>query len=130
MNRYVSDTMALILRLEKRKIPQEVKAVFQKAEENKCEIIIPTLVFAELAYLSEKGRIDCSLKDAEEYMSNHKSIYPFPISFTSIKKTFTISDIPELHDRLIAGVAYELNLPIITNDPKIQKSKYVKAIWG
>jgi len=39
------------------------------------------------------------------------------LSFGVIKAAFEITDIPELHDRLIAGVARHLNLPLITNDP-------------
>lgn len=43
-------------------------------------------------------------------------------------KIFEIKDIPELHDRLIAGTAKYLNLPLITNDPIILKSESVICI--
>lgn len=39
-----------------------------------------------------------------------------------------IDDIPELHYRLIAATARYLDAPIITNDPVIRKSKFVKII--
>ena len=45
-----------------------------------------------------------------------------------IKTTFEIKDIPELHDGLIAGTARHLNIPLITNDPVILKSKSVKCV--
>jgi len=40
-----------------------------------------------------------------------------------------ISDIPELHDRLIAATARQLNLELITNDSVIRSSAFVKTIW-
>ena len=36
----------------------------------------------------------------------------------------------QLHDRLIASTARYLNLPIITNDPIILKSKWVKTLYA
>jgi predicted nucleic acid-binding protein len=40
-----------------------------------------------------------------------------------------ITDVPELHDRLIAGTARHLGLDLVTNDGKIQKSAYVTTVW-
>lgn len=45
-----------------------------------------------------------------------------------IKSAFEIKDIPELHDRLIAGTARYLDLPIITNDPAMLNSAFVKCV--
>jgi len=41
---------------------------------------------------------------------------------------FVIPDIPELHDRLIAGTAKYIDAPILTNDPIILNSKYVQCV--
>jgi predicted nucleic acid-binding protein len=46
-----------------------------------------------------------------------------------IEKTFEIDDIPELHDRIIAGTALKTGLELITNDPIIAGSRFVKVIW-
>jgi predicted nucleic acid-binding protein len=42
---------------------------------------------------------------------------------------FEISDIPELHDRIIAATAIHRNAPLITNDPVIAASKFLKTLW-
>ena len=52
--KYITDTMAVVLRLEKRKLPDSVKDIFLAAENNKISILIPAIVFAEIAYFSEK----------------------------------------------------------------------------
>lgn len=128
-NRYLADTMALILRLEKRKMPKRVKDKFLLAEKGENEIVVPAMVFAELAYLSERERIDTTLAEAEKYLAEYPSVTECPMTVSTIKKAFEIDDVPELHDRLIAASAKELDVPVLTNDPDIRHSHHVKSIW-
>ena len=121
--------MAIVLRLEKRKLPKKVKEIFEKAENNQSEIIVPAMVFAEIAYLSEKNRIETNLEEVKSYLKNHTHIHESALTLENVISAFVIDDIPELHDRLIAAVALQLSIKIITNDPDIQKSSYVKSIW-
>ena len=122
--------MAFILRLEKRKMPNAIKAIFIQAENGTAEIRIPALVFAELGYLSEKGKIEATLADALRYIKSYPSISEYPMTFQVIEHAFKINDIPELHDRLIAATAKVMNVPILTNDPDISGSAHVESIWG
>ena len=61
-----------------------------------------------------------------ERFPNYKE---YPLSFRVIQSSAGITDIRELHDRLIAGTALYLDLPLITNDPVIQASEFVKTVW-
>lgn len=126
---YVTDTMALVLRLESRKLPPKVKRVFENAENGNTTIYIPAIVLAEIGYLSEKKRIDTTLGQVKQYCQIHPSLKVEPITEKIIYKTFMINDIPELHDRIIAGTASCLNLELITNDQKIMESSFVSSIW-
>ncbi len=38
-------------------------------------------------------------------------------------------DIPEMHDRMIAGLARRLRIPLLTRDPKIVASDTVRVVW-
>jgi predicted nucleic acid-binding protein len=129
VSEYVTDTMALVLRFEKRKMPEHARKRFTEAEKGQCKIIIPAIVLAELAYLAEKNRIDTNLKKAEEYIEKHPDIMVAALTLSTIKNAFEIGDIPELHDRLIAASGKQLNRTIITNDPVIHSSKHVDCIW-
>jgi len=40
-----------------------------------------------------------------------------------------LTDIPELHDRLIAGTARSLGLELLADDSVIQASAFVKTVW-
>jgi predicted nucleic acid-binding protein len=51
------------------------------------------------------------------------------MSFAVVQSAAQITDIRELHDRLIAGTARLLDLDLITNDPTIQASDLVRTVW-
>jgi len=129
MNSFVIDTVALILRLEKRKLSPKVKAIFEKAENGEIEIIIPAMVLAEVGYLSERKKIETNLNEVKKYCKKHKSIAIEPITLEIVEKTFEIDDIPELHDRIIAGTALKKQFELITNDSIISNSRFIKVIW-
>ena len=94
-------------------------------------LIHPTFaeVFAEILYLAEKNRISLNLHEVEKHFKNFQNYKEVPLSFEIIQNARQITDIPELHDRLIASTAIFLNLELITNDPKIENSQFVNAIW-
>jgi len=52
-----------------------------------------------------------------------------PVSFDVAAVSASIDDIPELHDRVIAGTAAWLKIPILTNDPVMTASRHVHTIW-
>jgi predicted nucleic acid-binding protein len=85
-------------------------------------------VVFEIGYLHEKGRIPVSLRDIEGILDRALNYIEEPLSFGVIKAAFEITDIPELHDRLIAGTARYLNLQVITNDPVIMGSCFVDCV--
>jgi PIN domain nuclease of toxin-antitoxin system len=126
---YVTDTMALILRLEKRKLSQKVKTIFEAVEKGKINLMIPAMVLAEIGYLSERNKIETNLHEVQDYCQKFPTVTIEPITAEVIYRSFEIDDIPELHDRIIAGTAFLINLELITNDPMIIESKYVSTVW-
>jgi PIN domain nuclease of toxin-antitoxin system len=128
-NPVVADTMAVVLRLEGRRLPQRVRLIFAEAEEGERGLCIPVMVLAEIGYLSERGRIEATLHQVTSYCATHPTIEVLSLTQEIITHSFEIDDIPELHDRMIAGTAYTRQLPLITNDPIISDSHYVTVIW-
>jgi predicted nucleic acid-binding protein len=128
MTGFIADTMAVILWMEKRKMPQKSKMLFSKAEKNEVNLYVPAMVLAEIGYLSEKKKIEITLSDTIAYLNKY-NILIHAIDVDVIKSAFEIIDIPELHDRLIAASGKVLGYPIVTNDPKIIASKFVSTVW-
>lgn len=128
-NSYVSDTMALVLWMEKRKQSPLVKSIFKNIENGTSKLYIPAIVLAEIGYLSERKRIDTCLRDVKQVLKHSGNIKLVPLDTETIYIAFEIDDIPELHDRLISATARILELELITNDRIITDSKFVKTIW-
>jgi predicted nucleic acid-binding protein len=128
-NEFVTDTMGLVLWLERRKFNPKVRAIYESAESGKAVIYIPAMVFAEILYLSEKHRISITLDQLSIYLKRCPHYRESAADLMTIQSAAQIIDIPELHDRLIAGTARRLGLALITNDPVIQASSFVETIW-
>jgi len=128
-SKFAADTMALVLRLERRTLPSAVKTVFEDVEKGKSELIVPAMVLAEIGYLSERKKIEADLKAVSDYLSKHKTVSVYAITYDVIKCTFQIKDIPELHDRMIAATAMFLGVELLTNDTIVIQSRHVKTLW-
>jgi PIN domain nuclease of toxin-antitoxin system len=81
----------------------------------------------EILYLFEKNRIGIDLLQIENLL-NSKNYQLEPLTLEILKTASKINDIPELHDRVIAATAAYLGFPIITNDPVILSSRFVKTL--
>lgn len=126
---YVADTMAMILCLEQRRMPPAVKEIFQNLEKGLTTLAVPAMGVAELAYLSEKKRIQTNLPELFKYVADHECCSIAPLTGDIIQHAFKIYDIPELHDRLIAATTLHFNSILITNDPIIRASVFLQTIW-
>lgn len=126
---YVTDTMALVLRLEKRRLSPLGNFLFQQLEHGTIKMYVPALVLAEILYLSEKGRIETTIQDIFNYFTTYPTCFEHPLDSKTIFAAKQITDIKELHDRLIAATARTRELPLLTNDPIIQDSAFVSCIW-
>ena len=129
MKKYVIDTQALVKFMHGRKvINNKVDSILRRVDLGKDIVIIPSAVIFEIGYLHERERIPISLEDIQNIVNNSINYVEEELTMGIIKTAFEIKDIPELHDRLIAGTARYLNIPLITNDPIILMSKFVKCI--
>lgn len=129
MKKYVIDTQALVKFMNGVKvISTAVDQILKKADAGENIIILPSAVIFEIAYLYEKKRIPVSITDIEGIISGSLNYIEEPLTLDIIKSAFEINDIPELHDRLIAGTARYLDLPLMTNDPVILNSAFVKCV--
>lgn len=128
MDSFVTDTQALVkFMMGKKVINEQSHKAYQAADKGDATIIIPAIVLMEMLYLFEKNRINVGLLQTEELFKSRN--YQFePLSFDIIKSASTITDIPELHDRLIAATAKYLELPLISNDPEIRDSEHVEVL--
>ncbi len=126
---FVTDTIGLVLRIEQRRLSEKVKSIFDSVEFGSTIVYILAIVFAEILYLSEKQRIRISIDEVGDYLKKYPNYKECSLNFAVILSTAEITDIPELHDRLIASTARHLDRELIINDSIIQASAFVKTVW-
>lgn len=128
--RYVTDTHTLFWYLTASpKLSSTALRAFREAEQGHATIIVPALVLAELYFLNEK--LHQPLNFALEYQKMAQSgLFEFaPIDVTLVLLLPQLSAIPEMHDRLIAAVAYREQVPLLTHDDSIRQSGLVIVSW-
>lgn len=128
-NEYATDTVGLVLRQAGRQLGAQARTIFAAAEAGQTVIHIPTMVLAEILYLSEKGRISTSLAEVAQHLQTFPTYRECPLTRAVIETAAQITDIRELHDRLIAATARWLNVALLTNDSVIQRSAFVNTLW-
>lgn len=130
MNKYITDTQALVRHIagESQVISPAIDKVLRDADRGLNIIIVPAVVAFEIAYLNEKGRIPITINHLQRLLEGCSNYIEEPLSLEIIAAAFYIPDIPELHDRLIAGTATFIGAPVLTNDPVIRESQHVECV--
>jgi PIN domain nuclease of toxin-antitoxin system len=130
VNTYVVDTHALFWYLTASpRLSARAKDAFDEGKRGEARVCIPAIVLAELFYLNEKlGRqLDFAVELRRLRAGSQFELIPFLADDTLDFEADRA--VPEMHDRMIAGVARRLHVPLITNDPQIAGSNLVTTIW-
>jgi PIN domain nuclease of toxin-antitoxin system len=126
----VVDTHALIwYLLNDKKLSEWAKAVFQAAENNQTLLIMSAIVLAELYYANVKNNWFSDFGELYADLISRPYIRVVPVDHVHIPECAQDAAVPEMHDRIIAGVARRLGAPLITSDPLIKKAAIVAIEW-
>ncbi|GBC76119.1 hypothetical protein HRbin07_00316 [bacterium HR07] len=130
-DRFVLDTHPLIWHLAGRsdRLGKEARAVLRRIDSGRSLGLIPAIVLAELAYLSEKGRVSLSLLDVLAEIDRGENFQLVPLTREQLEELPYLTVIPEIHDRLIVAVARIHNACLITKDQDIHLSNLVTVVW-
>ena len=127
---YVVDTLALIwYLLGDKKLGSRALLIFKAAEKGQTRLILSSISLAELYYANGKHKL------FPDFKTVYTNIMTMPyLRFVSFDARHVIdfdrdSAIPEMHDRIIAGLAYRLNAPLLTSDPLIIAAGIVRIEW-
>jgi PIN domain nuclease of toxin-antitoxin system len=127
---YVVDTHALIwYLLNDKKLSQRAKTIFQAAEQNQTILVISAIVVAELYYANVKNKWFPDFAKLYADITGKPFVRFMPVDHTHIPDFMQDTAVPEMHDRIIAGVARRLGAPLMTSDPLITEAAIVKTVW-
>lgn len=127
---YVVDTHALIWYLQNdRKLSSRAKAIFHSAEQNQTLVIVSAIAVAELYYANMKNKWFADFATLCADITSKPFIRFVPVDHTHIPDFALDAGVPEMHDRIIVGVARCLAAPLVTSDPLITSAGIVTTIW-
>lgn len=97
-------------------------------------LLIPAITVLEACNMLARGR--ASLTE-QEYLSGIESdprITFLPLSYSTARLAATLTDLPEIHDRLIVASAVEAqrqfpDVALVTKDARIHSTQHVKVLW-
>jgi len=130
MDFYATDTHALFWYLTASpKLGVNAKTAFDEGAKGNAVIYIPTIVLAELFFLNEK--LNQPLDFNREFERFEQSAQFEFVGFApeNVKDFSQDSAVPEMHDRMIVGVARRLGVSCLTCDKEIVASRLVKVVW-
>ena len=127
---YVADTNALIWYLTtNKKLSKRAASIFSAAENGETRICISAVVIAEMYYADKKWGL---FEDFAQMYADLKAKPYFrfvPLIADDVLDFDKDSVVPEMHDRIISGVARRLGSPLLTADPQIMAAGIVTVVW-
>jgi len=107
--------MGLVLRIEQRRLPPPVTAIFDAVESGTATVYVPAMVFAEILYLAEKHRISLSLPAVAEHLEQFQHYREYPMSFAVIQAAahispFAVQKVQELNSW--SGPEFRVDCPL------------------
>jgi PIN domain nuclease of toxin-antitoxin system len=129
----VTDAHALIWASsgQLRRLGRAARKLFEQAEARRATIYVPTLVLVEMGNEIHRGRImiEGGFGDWVAALFASCGFAPIDLTTAIVLRAEQLYAIPERSDRLIAATARELDLPLITPDPEIERAAGVRTIW-
>ena len=124
------DTVAIVSHLENRKgFGSEARELFAAAERGEALLLVPPLVVAELFwYFSKREQLD-RFRQVYSEMETRPWFQFIDLSAEQVREFMSLESVSEMHDRIIAGHARLLSVPLVTNDLQIRTSGSVETVW-
>ena len=130
----VTDTHALLWAMtgQSRKLGRKAKAIFERAEQGRATIYVPSFSLVEIGELVHRGRIGLpsDFPTWTRALARSGRFVIHNLDVDVVVQTNFLLDIPERSDRIIASSAAVLECPLITRDAAVAASAGVVHLWN
>lgn len=128
MEIFVADAHALAWFItQSSRLSKRAAEVFRKAERAEVEVLVPTIVLAELLYISERKRAPVNLGEIVKRIDAGGGFRIVPFDLTVFERMGKLSQALEIHDRIIVATAEVYRAKVISKDEQIKKA--VATVW-
>lgn len=130
MKTYVADTHALIFYLsEPARLGNGARNAFAEAVRGEAEIVLPVIIFAELIFAVEHGRVKLDVQTVVQEVQDAPFFQVAPLTLEGLLAIRNMTSIVELHDRIIAAEALARQGTLITRDARVRWAGIVPTVW-
>ena len=121
--RYASGAPALLGRGARR--------FLRRVELRGSKVAVPTVCLFEVAQLEERGRVDLGLSFDRwcQLVEDSPPLLLLSLERAHVAEARALSLLRDPFDRLIAGTAVALGVPLVSSDARITNSGRLKVIW-
>src|SRR5574341_936068 len=127
---YVLDTVGLIrLLTNDKKLGRQARVVIEAAEQGQTQLVISAVSVAELYYSNAKNGWFSDFAQLYADLESKTHIVLASFDADDVLDFDRDAAVPEMHDRIIVGLARRLGAPLLTSDPVIIQSAVVKTEW-
>ena len=130
MDTYVVDTHALAWFVsEDKRLSQRAAQILSQAEAGEVQVLIPTLVLAELTHIAQKKRVTVTIEELLEKINQGDGFTIVSFDFLIFQVMLQLPENWDIHDRIIAATASYYQAILITRDEMLRDSSELKTIW-
>lgn len=129
----VLDTVALLGYLggASRGFGRAARRAFDRARTGRARLAVPTVCLFEVSQLEERGRISLAVPFEHwcDLIEKGEALLLLPLERAHVSEARSLPTLRDPFDRLIAGTAIALGVPLITSDTRIAKLERIEVIW-
>jgi predicted nucleic acid-binding protein len=127
---YVTGTHSLLWYLyDVPRLGPNARAAFGTVGAGDTTLLIPAIVLAVVVYIIERRRHDMNIGETLERITEADNFHVLPFDLDSARALISLTEIPEMHDRMIVAAARAYGAPLITRDEAIRRAGVVECIW-
>jgi PIN domain nuclease of toxin-antitoxin system len=129
----VLDTVALLgyLTASARGLGRSARRLFERARRGHVRLVVPTICLFEVGQLEERGRISLAIAFERwcDLVAQAEPLLLLPLERAHVSEARSLPALRDPFDRLIAGTAIALGVPLVTPDARIATAERVAVIW-
>jgi PIN domain nuclease of toxin-antitoxin system len=130
METYVVDAHSLVWFIaEDERLSLNAKQILEQAEEAKVQVLIPTVVLAEITHISRKKRVSITIDEVLDRINQSSGFVIVPFDFPIFQTMLKLPKEWELHDLIIGATTRYYRSKLITKDSVLQNSLEIEIIW-
>jgi PIN domain nuclease of toxin-antitoxin system len=105
--------------------------VLRRAQAGRIRLAVPTVCLFEIGQLEERGRLSLALPFERwcDLLEDVPALLITPLERAHVSEARALPALRDPFDRLIAGTAIALGLPLVTPDARIAESRRLRVIW-